>query len=248
MTFNIRHARGMDNEVNLRRIAEEIERSGADVIGLQEVDRFLPRSGAVDQPAQLARWLGMEFCYSASEDRHNTTNLAAYIRGYDAETGRDGQYGNALLSRFPITRHQRHYLASDRERRSLLQAEIAVDGHSVTVCTTHLGLDQEERTKQVETITQALEDETGPVVLMGDFNMRPDNPLLRSLSPELHKVPLREAVTTFIGPQSEKAENGIVEIDHIFISGAAHSNSAWTQPTTASDHHPVLARVRLERK
>ena len=45
MTFNIRHALGLDERINLERVIEVITRSGADVIALQEVDRYMSRSG-----------------------------------------------------------------------------------------------------------------------------------------------------------------------------------------------------------
>jgi endonuclease/exonuclease/phosphatase family metal-dependent hydrolase len=239
MTFNIRHGRGMDDQVDLDRIAMEIERSGADIIGLQEVDRFLSRSDAIDQTAQLADRLGMQYSYSASEDAQNDTRLAHLIRDNNATTGENGGYGNALLSRFPITGHQQHYLASTRERRSVLQTDIDINGQQITVCVTHLGLDEEEQMVQVHTIATLLQNIRGEIILMGDFNVKADSPVLAQLLPHLSKVLLPGNVTTFAG-----RKDAIVEIDHIFTN-LTPLKPAWTQPTTASDHHPLLAQLAL---
>jgi endonuclease/exonuclease/phosphatase family metal-dependent hydrolase len=241
MTFNIRHAQGMDGEVSLQNIAFEIQRSGADLIGLQEVDRFLPRSNLKDQPAELARLLEMNFCYSASEDRNHNSNASAYIREQDAKTGLNGQYGNAILSRFPITAHQFQYLPGDNERRSLLHAEIEIQGRRVTFFNTHLGMDKEEQRVQVAAILEAIEKSSGALVLLGDFNMEPDNPLIAALSSAIRKVHLGGSVTTFAGKKDV-----VKEIDHLFTNLALEKDSAWTQPTLASDHHPVLAQLKFE--
>lgn len=64
MTFNIRHGRGMDDAINLERIARVIDRAGADVVALNEVDRVTRRCGGVDQPAELAKLLDMHWHYS----------------------------------------------------------------------------------------------------------------------------------------------------------------------------------------
>ena len=58
MSFNIHHGQGTDGVVDLKRTARVIRASGADIAGLQEVDRnFAERSNWTDQAAELARLL-----------------------------------------------------------------------------------------------------------------------------------------------------------------------------------------------
>lgn len=69
MTFNIHHAQGTDDALDLQRIAEVVRRSGADVIGLQEVDNnYSGRSNWSDQPAELAAMLGYHVAFGANID------------------------------------------------------------------------------------------------------------------------------------------------------------------------------------
>jgi len=55
-SYNIQYGKGKDGKFDLARICAALE--GADVIALQEVERFWPRSGDADQPAEIATLLG----------------------------------------------------------------------------------------------------------------------------------------------------------------------------------------------
>ncbi|MGK0353208.1 MAG: endonuclease/exonuclease/phosphatase family metal-dependent hydrolase, partial [Planctomycetota bacterium] len=60
MTWNIHHARGLDGEVDIDRIAAEIRAAAPDLVALQEVDRGVRRTGGLDIPAALAERTGMQ--------------------------------------------------------------------------------------------------------------------------------------------------------------------------------------------
>jgi len=96
VTYNIQFGLGKDNRFDLQRIANEVD--GADIIALQEVERYWQRSGNIDQPAQLAQLLnkyywayGPYFDVDASkaEDDGSITNVRR-------------QFGNMILSKTPI--------------------------------------------------------------------------------------------------------------------------------------------------
>ncbi|MGW6198013.1 endonuclease/exonuclease/phosphatase family protein [Kribbella sp. NPDC055110] len=62
LTFNIHHGAGVDGKLDLERVAQTIEASGATVVGLQEVDKYFDaRSNWMDQPARLAARLQMNY-------------------------------------------------------------------------------------------------------------------------------------------------------------------------------------------
>jgi endonuclease/exonuclease/phosphatase family metal-dependent hydrolase len=96
VTYNIRFGLGLDQCCNLERIAAEV--AGADIIGLQEVERFWRHSGMVDQPQQLGALLKeyyWAYCPAFDVDA-STPNEDGSI------TNRRRQFGPMLLSRWPI--------------------------------------------------------------------------------------------------------------------------------------------------
>ncbi|MDR6878761.1 endonuclease/exonuclease/phosphatase family protein [Bacillus sp. 3255] len=218
MTFNMRHGQGMDDKVELSRIADLIRESRADVIALQEVDRFRLRSGFVDQAEELAKMLGMDMRFAPS--------LTYTV----------GQYGNAILSRYPILDSSWTLLPGSKERRSLLTATVKIGSEEVHVATTHLGLSQEDRKLQLSRIADVLTSTEGLLVVAGDFNMEEDAFPLKMNRINIMSVPLGQ---TEHGTFADGAT-----IDYIFTN-LPNAGSAWTIRTNVSDHDPVIARVEL---
>ncbi|WNQ12835.1 endonuclease/exonuclease/phosphatase family protein [Paenibacillus aurantius] len=220
MTFNIHRAEGMDGRTDLGRIAEVIRRSGADVAALQEVDRYQPRSGWKDQIKLLARELGMQSAFAPS------LNL------------RFLQYGNGLLSRFPILEQSFSFMPGLTERRSVLKVRLSVEGRELTVVNTHLGVAERERRKQVPLLMRSLEEVKGPAVLLGDFNMGAGNRLMKPIEEHWAKVHLQRQMKTLV-------YGG--EIDHVLVTPGITAK-AWVTETDASDHYPVTAEMVVHRQ
>ncbi|HEX2167371.1 MAG TPA: endonuclease/exonuclease/phosphatase family protein, partial [Longimicrobiales bacterium] len=84
VSYNIHHARGMDGEVDLERVAAVLRRLDPVVVALQEVDERVERSGGVDQAARLGELLGMHHAFGSFMDYQG------------------GRYGMAILSRCAI--------------------------------------------------------------------------------------------------------------------------------------------------
>src|SRR3954470_16689448 len=85
MTYNIHHGEGLDGKVDLQRIADLIKEEKADMVALQEVDRNTERTGKRNFPAEFAKLTGMSCVFSNNWP----------VKG--------GEYGTAILTRFPIT-------------------------------------------------------------------------------------------------------------------------------------------------
>lgn len=153
MTYNIRHGRGMNQMVNLKRTLAELATADADVIGLQEVDRYSLRSGYKDQVKWLAQALDMYWVFAPS--------LSSGWR----------QYGNALLSKLPIESHEVVFLPSKREQRTALQAMLNWNGMFFQVVNTHLGLSLAERSGQMAKLMSLFCNDGISSVVLGDFNM-----------------------------------------------------------------------------
>ena len=201
VSYNIQYGRGRDGVFDLERIAGEI--TGADVIALQEVERFWQRSGMRDQPAEIAGLLGdYHWVYGAGVD------VDASVRDDGGRLeNRRRQFGNMLLSRKPILSSRNHLLPKYSSlgpmsiQRSALEGVIETGAGLVRVYSVHLThLSTETRMPQLERLLEihreapvegaaiaggGLKDEwvqdgmppalPAQAVLMGDFNMEPDS-------------------------------------------------------------------------
>lgn len=104
VTYNIQYGLGRDKRYDLGRIAGEI--AGADIIGLQEVERHWRRSGSVDEPAMLAASLPEHhWVYGANLDMD-----ASYRDAAGRLVNRRRQFGTMILSRLPIVSSRNHLL------------------------------------------------------------------------------------------------------------------------------------------
>ncbi|MEL6572395.1 MAG: endonuclease/exonuclease/phosphatase family protein [Pseudomonadota bacterium] len=200
VTYNIQYGLGQDNTYNLPRIAAEV--AEADIIALQEVDRFWARSGMVDSPSVIAEHLPRHhWVYGANLD------MDASFEYGDRIISRRKQFGTMILSRWPILSSRNFPLPKwgDRQLHSIqqgaLEAVIATPLGPIRVYSVHLShLGPATRLPQIarlqEIITGApseggawcgghpnpeagwLEEDEPPmprdVVLMGDMNFTPE--------------------------------------------------------------------------
>jgi endonuclease/exonuclease/phosphatase family metal-dependent hydrolase len=235
MSFNIHHGQGTDGVVDLERIARVIRASGADIAGLQEVDRnFGERSNWTDQAAELAEMLNWHVAYGANIDLNPPAPERPRI-----------QFGNAVLSRYPIGRRENTHLfrSPGEEQRGLLHAEIDVPGLPLHVYVTHLdALSETDRVQQAQQVAR-LVGQNYPAVLLGDFNAHPQTREIGLLTATLSDTWTAAAGD---GPlTTHPADAPAARIDYIFTS--QRLRAAWTSFSTddpaASDHLPVVSRL-----
>src|SRR6202171_1280629 len=122
MTYNIHVGVGIDKKLDLARIAGVINAQHPDLVGLQEVDRGVTRTQRIDEIAELAKLTRMDYAF-------------AFNLRYQG-----GQYGVAILTRFPIraTDHCLFQNTREAERRGFIRAEVSVHGRLLNFVTTHL--------------------------------------------------------------------------------------------------------------
>lgn len=227
-TYNIRHGRGMDGVVDLQRTAHAIAALNADIVALQEVDRNVERSGSVDEPRVLGEHLGMKHAFGA---------FFPY---------QGGEYGMAILSRYPIVRTQALRLPDGNEPRIALLAEIALpSGRRVAVVNVHFDWvdDDTYRFAQVAALHALLDTLPLPTILLGDFNDVPGTRTMTQWTASFATIekPASDHFT-FSSTVPEK------EIDHILVRPrAAWESSAGrvVSDSVTSDHRAFVARLRL---
>ena len=235
MSFNIHHGRGVDGRLDLARVAAEIRHSGADIVGLQEVDRhWSERSDLADQAAELARALHMHVAYGANLDL-DPRNPGEPRR----------QYGNAILSDARIREWRNTLLprTGNFEQRGLLQALVTVRRVPVRVFSTHLQHNsQPERMAQIAAIRKVIGACQEPVVLTGDLNARPDTPEIDAITEDLVDAWTQAGVGN---GYTYPAENPNARLDYVLHSTDVRTCAAAVLCTDASDHLPVTADLAL---
>lgn len=202
VTYNIQYCLGRDGRFDAGRIIETVR--GADVIALQEVERFWTRSGDMDQARVIADALpDYYWMFGPTIDVLKSDRAA----GGGPVDNRRRQFGNMVLSRFPILTARNHLLPKYTDpvrftiQRGVLETTIQTPHGPLRVLSTHLcHLSAPQRLAQVEAILAiharteadgavhsgepptAWDEDVAPVppppsaVLMGDFNMQPGSP------------------------------------------------------------------------
>lgn len=245
VTFNTHHGVGDDGRHDLARLATVLAAADADVVCLQEVDRYYGgRSEDVDQALLLARGLGMQLAWGPAIDRPRP----------DAQRPR--QYGNALLSRLPVLASDVHPLPGGGEPRSALRAAIGLDGAVLEVTTTHLSArSAEERAAQLAAIAALPAGPARTGVLVGDLNADPGAPELAALAGrftdawELAPDRADRAGRRFWQAgrgQTHPARRPHRRIDQVWVSpGVDVARAHVLDGAGASDHLPLVVDLRV---
>jgi len=244
LTYNVLGGRNTDGSKNLDRLADVISALDPDIVALQEVDRNTGRLDGLDLPAELAQRTGMVSAFGR----------AMYYDG--------GEYGEAVLSRFPIsdvTNHALPHLEASEPRAALaVTVEIPNTDLSFVFIATHLDHQRspEDRIAQAGEINKILALYEGQsVILAGDLNATPESETMKILYSNLSDSwPEEKDGSTF------SSENPRRRIDYILY----RSPDQWTVVNQyrgidvrtddeewmellrlASDHLPLMAEMSL---
>lgn len=229
LSYNICHGEGLDSVVDLERIAHVIRSVEPDLVALQEVDSGTKRTSQVDQPRELARLTDMDVIFG------------------DNIPYQGGRYGNALLSRFPILRHENHPLPSyyEGEQRGVLEVEIQLPNEqTLLLFATHFDYrrDSCERHASAKVVNGLVENRSEtPALLIGDLNALPQSRTLQIVGQRWTRAGCRYAPTyPTLCPYKQ--------IDYVLFRPASRwrvRESRVIGETVASDHRPTFAILEL---
>jgi endonuclease/exonuclease/phosphatase family metal-dependent hydrolase len=227
-SYNIKHGQGEDGKVDLSRAASVLGNLRPDIIGLQEVDLKVQRSGRANQPQELAAQLKMKHKFSKFMDYQG------------------GEYGLAILSRYPIVKTHAVKLPPGGEPRVALACEIELpSGRKIVAVNLHFDWvkDDSVRYEQAKVLKKYLDGLKLPYLLLGDFNDVKDSRTLRLLSMNAIEAD-KPSDDSFTFSSTVPAK----EIDFIFASPAdrwsVQQCKVYDAPKT-SDHRPVMAILNL---
>lgn len=231
MSYNTQHCLNfVTQEIDYDIIVDTIQRCGADVVGLQEILDEGTDPAFVAQAKIIAERLGFYYYFAKAID-----------------FGENNPYGIALVSRYPILSTEKVFIPDPQvrkydgyyETRVLLKAVIDVGG-GLNVLVSHFGLNPDEHENAVQTVISNLPKER--CVLMGDFNMEPDNPILNPIMQRLY-----DTAQNFASPKlSFPSDTPIVKIDYIFVSEDIKVQYADIPEIVSSDHRPHIATIEWE--
>lgn len=233
MTWNLHHAEGVDGRVDLERIAGVIREQKPDLVALQEVDKGVARTDRIDTPAELARLTGMTALF------HNNFPYQG------------GEYGNAILSRFPVLSQTNTLLKMLRsgEQRGVLQAVVQPPGkRSLLFASTHIDYrrDDAERLANVAEFKALPDRYPGlPFLICGDFNDFPGSRVHTEMKEDF--VDCWEPVGKGDG-FTFASDRPRSRIDYIWVGRGENTLRplrAWIPRTEASDHLPLLIEFEL---
>lgn len=237
MTWNIHRCIGMDRRFDPDRVLDTLRHHNPDIVLLQEVDRGVPRSKKLYLDHLIAD--ALDYPYHTWAQGHVL---------------KQGSYGNATLSRFPIIKRRVLDLKRGwRKSRNCLYTRLQLPHRSnLHIFNWHLGLSAAERIHQVQRVLQSNTLQHLPrrhaVLLAGDTNDW-RNLLFHgsgigaagfdAWSEHGHRSHLR----TF--PSS----NPVGALDKFFWRGPLHDENIHVSrlkvARAASDHLPLLAEFRL---
>ena len=235
-TYNIHkgvQGLGPARRLEIHNLGHAVEQLDADIVCLQEV-----RKMNHGEAKYFERWP------TVSQAEFLTPEGYESVYRTNAFT-KDGEHGNALLTRWPVIGHQHEDIYDHRfEQRGLLHVEVDIQNKRVHVIVVHLGLIPGSRIRQIHKLQKFIEREvpTGaPLVVAGDFNdwgLQIKNTLARY---GLHELDSLQALTY-------PARLPVVQLDHIYVRGltpiglSVPRGRIWWR---MSDHLPLIAEFRV---
>lgn len=225
MSYNTQHCQSyISREIDFDIFIDEIKKVGADIVGLNEMRGEGPRADYTDQMKTLADALGFNYYFAKAFD-----------------VGGQNPYGNGLLSRYPIISAKTVKIPdpdTDKfEPRCVLQAEIDTPLGVLTVLVTHFGLSLPEHKNAHKTVVSLIKKEK--CILMGDFNITPDNPIIADISERM-----LDTAKLFEQPKlSFPSDFPDRKIDYMFTSDDINVLFADIPEHITSDHRPYVIKI-----
>ncbi|VXC45486.1 endonuclease/exonuclease/phosphatase family protein [Nocardioides sp. AX2bis] len=252
-TANAASGRGAGGRPDLEAWAADAARLDVDVLGVQEVDHLLPRSGGIDQTSVVA-------AACAGDGPPWTSRFAAAVlgtpgpaRAFRPATGAahevgEPAYGVALLSRHPVTAWSALRMRPSRaalplpdpagglqwapdEQRVALAGVVAAPGGPVTVVVTHLSFAPHRAAGQLRELRRWAADLPRPLVLLGDLNLPGGVPAALT-----GWTPLARAATF-------PAAAPRVQLDHVLLDAGASGGTGATGVPGEGDGQPGRTHV-----
>lgn len=224
-TYNLHQGFDVGGRLDPEALAATIERTGAEIVGLQEVSRGWVVTGSLDLLDWLARRLRMEARFGPTAG---------------------SQWGNGLLSRYPVLASRNLALPPDTLtlRRGALDVTVAVANTRLRLLVTHFhhrGGDQPVRDLQARRLLE-LWGGSRRTLLLGDLNSTPDSPAIAAFRA---RGLLSASWLLAPGARTTHRLRAPREIDYVWATADLRLDDARILESPASDHLPLAVDVVL---
>lgn len=223
----------------------------ADIVALQEADKWTARAGGHDVARELAQELGMLYARSAAPPPggEEPKSKKWYLDFEEhMESGGAGDTGVAVLSRLPLSNVERQELPWDEcawRPRLALRATVENGSNRLHLINSHIDPHASiiGQLKQHAAILERAAELSGAVVLLGDFNTLSKRSCLetrRLLESHGFRTPFATGTATW--------RAGVVRLhtDWIFVRGARVRRYGVARGLGVSDHWPIWAEIESE--
>lgn len=225
---------GPRRRLEIHNIGLAIDQFDADIVCLQEV-----RKSHRGEARRFAHW--------PEQEQADFLAPLGYTAIYQTNAVTEhGEHGNALLTRWPVVRHQHEDMSDHRfEQRGLLHVEVLVHELPVHVIVVHLGLIKASRRRQIEQLTTFIEREVpanAPLLVAGDFNDWGSASMSALRSLKLHAFNTKTATDKRL--RTFPARLPMVQLDYIYARHLIATDArvphgqVWAR---MSDHLPLIA-------
>lgn len=154
---------------------------------------------------------------------------------------------NSIITNHNIIEYKTYYLPflPSYFKRIVTHAVIEYEGKEISIYNTHLEVKNKKvKEKQLNKIYSIIKEDNRPKILMGDFNLKSNNPLFINFINSLEKLEIKRIN---FNEKTYKNSKDNKEIGHIFISNDFKLiNKKVIKNLQVSDHYPLLAEIKLK--
>lgn len=226
LSYNIFHGEKTNGEIDMDVFASIISEHDPDLVALQEVDKGVSRSNYLDITQELSERTGLNGYFIKHRDY------------------REGEYGQAILSKYPIENIDIKGSYSTSTYIKLPFAKVNItDDKFIHFNTSHLSTDYNDRSEQTKQLANYYNEELnqGPLIIAGDLNAEPESSEMDILLEqfEMSDQRVRNTFSTRSGMRKK--------IDYVLYPNNGNWEVQETMVTCrkdASDHCALLAVLR----
>lgn len=228
LTYNIFHGETTSGEINMDLFANIINKFNPDLVALQEVDKSVGRSNYLDITNELSQRTGLDGYFIEFRDY------------------KEGEYGVAILSKYPIKKIDIIEAYSSSVYRTLSFAKVEIrENEFIYFNSSHLSTIDKERRKEIKQLVEYYNNELehNPLIIAGDLNANPYSPGLDILLAQF-EISDKKLLYTFSTRTGMRKK-----IDYILYP----DNATWKVLDTkracredASDHCALLSILKYK--